>query len=146
MPGWLWIELVRNEPQGHRLQTLDCVPRVAPHPGAGEHRGTWPVPGAGGIKGERVLAEAEVAGQCVHQGGVLGGGAPTWPGKGGQERVQPFAFWAAAEDMKPVADLQIFQLAKECIELVQCNSRFFVGSDAAVALEPRRASLFEDRH
>ena len=76
-------------------------------------------PGLGKIQGERVLAEVEIGGQGAQQRGVLGGGAAAGPGEGDQQRVEPLARGAAAEDVEPVADLQFLDLAQQPVELAQ---------------------------
>src|SRR5438270_5235091 len=59
--------------------------------------------------------------------------------------MQPLALRAPAEDVEPVADLQFLQLAQKPVELAQGNGRSLAGGDAAIAVEPGGAGLFEDR-
>ena len=103
------------------------------------------MPGFGQVEIERVLAESEIGGQRAQQRGVLRRAAAAGAGERDQQFVEPRTLGALAEDVQPVADLQFLELAQQAVELAQCRCRVLAGDDAAIAVEPGRPRLFEDR-
>ncbi len=91
------------------------------------------------------MTKAQVDGQGAQQRRVFRSPAASRTGKGDQQGMQPLALGAPAEDVEPVADLQFLKLAQKPVEFAQRNGRFLADGDAAIAIEPGGAGLFEDR-
>ena len=106
-PPFFRAGITRDQAQGQRLEALDSVAGAAPRPAAGEGGRARATPRLGEIHSERILAEPEIRGERAQQRGILGRSTAPGAGKGEQQRVEPFALRAAAEDVQPIADLQL---------------------------------------
>src|SRR5205814_3853907 len=91
-------------------------------------------PGIGGIERERV-AEVEIGGERADQRLVLWRTASPRARNREQQFIETFAGRALAENMQPVADLQILQLAQKPIKLLQRVRLILPAGDAAIAVD-----------
>src|SRR5947207_9251439 len=91
-------------------------------------------PGFGGIEDERV-AKAEIGGERADQRLVRWHAASPRARNREQQFIETFAGRALAENMQPVADLQILQLAQKSVELLQCLGLIVTPADAAIAVD-----------
>ena len=71
-------------------------------------------------------------------------GAPRGTQKRDQKIVQQAALWCFTEDMQPVADLQLFQLAEKSIQLLQFFIFAIIRRDPTIQIEPKPLYQFED--
>ncbi len=156
-----WAGGIGQERFGQDLEALDGV--AGGPPGARRERsedgGLGPVPGGGEIAGERIEApEAEIVGECPQERAGARAVAAVDAKKRHHQLAPGGAFGARAEDVQPVADLQLLELAEVVVE--GREARLVIGRDAEaeigveaeplgrardLALEMLRASTVEAR-
>src|SRR5205814_4220187 len=100
-------------------------------------------PGFGGIERERV-AKAEIGGERADQRLVLRSTASPRARYRKQQLIEPLPSGALAENMQPIADLQILQLAQKSVELLQCLGLIVTPADAAIAVDAGGAAALQN--
>ncbi len=135
--------LAGDQPAGEQLQALDRVAFGPPGAGAGQHRRARAGPRLAEGGPEGVPVERQIGGQGPQQRRVAGLAAPSRHARQGHQQVgERVAFGRAAEDVQPVADLQLLDLAQMVVDAGEMVG--VVRVDAEVAGEAQRLAALQD--